>query len=221
MTHLVKTLDGHDLRCARVAGHSWFCGGDVTTALGYRDTTKPVSRFVPATSKTTWAELAAQGASTQVVPLQPQTVFIDVAGLCTLVLRSKLPSAQTFRSWVCSVLLPFLCASDAEPDCPPPRAAPLHVSNERHLHEAIVRYMRMNHPQVHVAAGLGELQREAPQRIEAWRKGYQKGQPDLLILARSGDFSGLAIELKTPTGQGVVSPEQQGSTTSAAPAFRR
>jgi hypothetical protein len=69
--------------------------------------------------------------------------------------------------------------------------------------------MRMNHPQVRVAAGLGELQRESDQRIEAWRKGYQKGQPDLLILAHSGDFSGLAIELKTPTGQGVVSPEQQ------------
>jgi hypothetical protein len=208
MTHLVKTLDGHDLRCAQVAGRSWFCATDVATALGYNDKKRPVQRL-PAEHKTTWAELAAQGASSPLVSLQIRTIFIDVAGLYTLVLRSQLPSAQTFRSWVSSILLPFLCASDAESDCPPPRAAPLHISNERHLHEAIVKYMRMNHPQVRVAAGLGELQRESDQRIEAWRKGYQKGQPDLLILARSGDFSGLAIELKTPTGQGLLSPEQQ------------
>jgi hypothetical protein len=207
MTHLVKTLDGHDLRCAQVAGHSWFCATDVATALGYVDRKRPAQRL-PAAQKTLWAHLVAMGAVTQTV-LQPHTVFINVAGLYTMVLGSRLPSAQTFRSWVSSVLLPFLCASDAEADGPPPKAAPLHISNERHLHEAIVRYMRMNHPQVRVAAGLGELQRESPQRIEAWRKGYQKGQPDLLILARSGEFTGLAIELKTPTGQGVLSPEQQ------------
>jgi hypothetical protein len=48
----------------------------------------------------------------------------------------------------------------------------------------------------------------ADRRLECWSKGYQKGQPDLIIHQRSGNFSGLAIELKSPTGRGVVSPEQ-------------
>jgi hypothetical protein len=49
----------------------------------------------------------------------------------------------------------------------------------------------------------------ADRRLECWSKGYQKGQPDLILHQRSGNFSGLAIELKTPTGLGIVSAEQR------------
>jgi hypothetical protein len=93
-------------------------------------------------------------------------------------------------------------------EMPGSRPTRVNIENERQLHEAVVKYLRTNHPTLRVAAGLGELQRESAQRLEAWAKGYQKGQPDLVLFARSGNFSGLAIELKTPTGQGVVSPEQ-------------
>jgi proteic killer suppression protein len=46
-------------------------------------------------------------------------------------------------------------------------------------------------------------------RIDSFRKGYQRGQPDLLILNRHKKWTGLCIELKTPACTGVVSPDQQ------------
>ena len=46
-------------------------------------------------------------------------------------------------------------------------------------------------------------------RIDSWRKGYQKGQPDLLILNKHKKYTGFALELKSPTGWGVLSPDQQ------------
>ena len=46
-------------------------------------------------------------------------------------------------------------------------------------------------------------------RIACWRKGYCKGQPDLMIPYRSGRFAGLAIELKTPAYHRDPAPSQQ------------
>ena len=37
----------------------------------------------------------------------------------------------------------------------------------------------------------------------------RRGQPDLVVHVRSGNFSGLVIELKTPQGNGVVSGQQR------------
>ena len=58
--------------------------------------------------------------------------------------------------------------------------------------------------------GLGAYQNTKELRVECWKKGYTKGQPDLLILNSSvGDgVRGLAIEFKTPKGTGEVSLEQ-------------
>jgi hypothetical protein len=46
-------------------------------------------------------------------------------------------------------------------------------------------------------------------RLDAWQKGYKGGQPDILLANKSHEFIGLAIELKTPAGTGVVSDNQQ------------
>jgi hypothetical protein len=91
------------------------------------------------------------------------------------------------------------------------------VHSERQLHDEVVKHLRSHHAGVRVSPGLGEIQVTAnaggvvvaDRRLECWSKGYQKGQPDLIIHQRSGNFSGLAVELKTPTGRGIVSAEQQ------------
>ena len=44
--------------------------------------------------------------------------------------------------------------------------------------------------------------------MDAWNKGYKGGQPDILILNRTRNASGLAIELKTPLGSGANSVKQ-------------
>jgi hypothetical protein len=107
---------------------------------------------------------------------------------------------------------PYFCAKDLAAVCPQ-----VEVYNERQLHDEVVKHLRSHHKGVRVTPGLGEIQVSvnaggavvADRRLEAWSKGYMKGQPDLIIHQRSGNFSGLAIELKSPTGRGVVSAEQQ------------
>ena len=92
-----------------------------------------------------------------------------------------------------------LCADPVSISTSQPR--PVHqmqLMNETDLHYRVVRYIRRFHPEAVLVAGLGELQETEAKRLDAWAKGYFKGQPDLLILNRHRRHSGLALELKTP-----------------------
>ena len=50
--------------------------------------------------------------------------------------------------------------------------------DERDLHIKVISYIRNNHPNAILCAGLGELQDSSTKRIEA----YKKGQFDITIL---------------------------------------
>jgi prophage antirepressor-like protein len=211
MLQTLVDTSGHQLRCAVVDDVPWFCATDVAAALGYANKKQPVQRL-PSHHKCTWDVLMSRGVWDTPHPqgdveVQKHTVFVDEAGFYSLALNSKLPSARAFKEWVTAVVLPTL-RKEGHYEMPGFKSTRISVENERQLHEAVISYLRTNHPTLRVAAGLGELQRESWQRLDAWKKGYQKGQPDLVLFARSGNFSGLAIELKTPTGLGEVSAEQ-------------
>jgi hypothetical protein len=81
--------------------------------------------------------------------------------------------------------------------------------NETDLHRKVIDFIRKYYPQAIIIPGLGELQHTSTMRIDAWQKGYKGGQPDILLANKSHEFIGLAIELKTPAGTGVVSDNQQ------------
>jgi hypothetical protein len=49
-------------------------------------------------------------------------------------------------------------------------------------------------------AGLGEFQTTSSLRIEGYKKGYQKGTADLVILSKHLDYNGFCVECKTPRG---------------------
>ena len=83
------------------------------------------------------------------------------------------------------------------------------ITNETELHCRTVNYIRTYHKSVILAPGLGEIQDCQSKRIQAWRKGYQRGQPDVMLMNISGSYSGLAIEFKSPQGAGIVSDDQQ------------
>ena len=57
--------------------------------------------------------------------------------------------------------------------------------------------------------GLGENQTTSNIRIESHLRGYTGGQPDLLFMLGSGKYKGLAIEIKAPSGRGVLSEKQR------------
>ena len=89
-----------------------------------------------------------------------------------------------------------------------PQVKQIQLLTEFDLHTKLVEFIRRFFPEAIIVAGLGEMQDSADKRIKSWKLGYTKGQSDLLVLNRHKRFSGLCIELKTPKGCGIVSPEQ-------------
>ena len=55
---------------------------------------------------------------------------------------------------------------------------------------------------------LGENQDTIHKRIDSFKKGYLHGSPDLIIDNLHKRYSGFAIEMKSPKGNGVLSPDQ-------------
>ena len=88
--------------------------------------------------------------------------------------------------------------------------APLALRNESDLHHKVVQAIRRFWPHALLCAGLGELQDTPEKRMFAWRSGYLGGQPDILVLNHHKTYNGLAVELKSPKGNGKVSDKQMG-----------
>ena len=81
--------------------------------------------------------------------------------------------------------------------------------NETDLHFKVVDFLRRFYPGCIMVPGLGELQFTPERRVSSFRNGYTSGQPDLLILNSHKQYTGLAIELKAPKGDGRLSNNQQ------------
>ena len=85
----------------------------------------------------------------------------------------------------------------------------INIATEKQLHNQVVSWIRRFHPELVIVPGLGELQKTDEARMEAWAKGYTKGQADLLILHTNVDFAGLCFEFKSPLGSGTLSDTQE------------
>ena len=195
-----------NLRVVVIDRKPWFLGKDLATTLAYKNTRAAILRHVREKHRCTYEALQdlLEGGHETRLPseMQPHTVFVDEAGMYSLVMGSALPSAEAFKDWVCEEVLPALREHGRYSLLPD-------VQNELQLHTALCAYARKAFPNARISPGLGEMQDTSSKRIECWHKGYQKGQPDLVLHVRSGNFSGLAIELKTPKGNGVVSLPQR------------
>ena len=85
----------------------------------------------------------------------------------------------------------------------------VNINTEKELHSKVVDYMRKYIKEAIIVPGLGELQSNSNVRADAYYKGYAGGQLDILILNYHTKYRGLAIELKTPTGRGIISKNQE------------
>jgi prophage antirepressor-like protein len=208
---LFKFDDAH-LRSMKVGGQNWFASKEVGDALGYIDTPDALKKHVDPEYVSTFAELC-KDAPTAVLsrpgdsPGRTRThlqgmvehnrdkeKWMTEPGLYELVISSKKPEAKRFRRFVFEEVLPTLRRQGTFTV----RNNQMALFNETDLHESIVKFVRGHYPTVPIIAGLGELQTTEALRLASWAKGYTKGQPDLLLPVKSGRFSGLAIELKTP-----------------------
>ena len=83
------------------------------------------------------------------------------------------------------------------------------VGNETDLHYKVVDLIRKYYPDSILVACLGENQDTDDKRLDSYKKGYTRGQPDLMILDYHKDYKGLCIEFKSPTNNYHVSEAQK------------
>ena len=79
------------------------------------------------------------------------------------------------------------------------------IENETDLPCKVVHLIRYYYPIDLIVAGLGENQDTPLKRIDSWKKGYTKGQPDLMVLNYHKDYNALCTELKSPTNNYQIS----------------
>ena len=63
------------------------------------------------------------------------------------------------------------------------------TGNETDRHYKVVDLIRRYYPDTILVAGLGENQDTEDKRLDSYREGYMKGQPDLMILDKHKDFN--------------------------------
>jgi prophage antirepressor-like protein len=184
-------------------GQPWFCAKDVAKALGYAKPRNAIRDHVFEEDRSKHGNLMGPVSGPHLEYHDRESVYISEPGVYALIFGSKLESAKFFKKWVCQDVLPKLRKSFQEQQC-----APLYLRNEAELHHKVISFIRRFYPHALIAACMGELQDTSQKRLDSWRKGYQAGTPDILILNLHAKYSGFAIELKSPKGNGVVSQKQ-------------
>ena len=75
-------------------------GKDVASVLGYKDTVNALKAHVDEDEKAGWQITTQFGVK--------ETTIINESGLYSLILSSKLPTAEKFTDWVTSEVLPTI-----------------------------------------------------------------------------------------------------------------
>ena len=73
------------------------------------------------------------------------------------------------------------------------------IGNETDLQYKVVDLIRKFYPDSILVAGLGENQDTEDKRLDSYKKGYVRGQPDLMVFNYHKDFEGLGIVFKSST----------------------
>ena len=76
------------------------------------------------------------------------------------------------------------------------------------LHVKVASFLKKRYPHSLFTITLGENQDPVHKRIDSFKKGYLHGSPDLIINNLHKCYSSFAIEMKSPKGIGVLSPDQ-------------
>ena len=92
-----------EIRVIMINAIPWFVGRDVAAALGYgkgKSLNNAVSKHVDNDDKVVTEMMTPSG--------KQNTIVINESGLYSLILSSKLPTAQKFKRWVTSEVLPSI-----------------------------------------------------------------------------------------------------------------
>ena len=196
-TELNFTINAYIDKCA----NPWFEGKELATLLGYKNTRDAIIKYVDPEDKIT-----------RCCKLHWQVywrTFINESGLYSLILRSKLDTAKKFKWWVTKNVLPSIRKQGFYNSFNNRNNNLFKIENEYDLHTKVIGYIKKFYPNALLIVGLGELQDTDNKRIRSFCKGYQKGQPDLIITNLHKHYSGFCIEFETPKNNGQLSDSQR------------
>ena len=162
--------------------------------LGYSDTNQATTKHVSENHKI--KHIFRQPVETTGWSM---TYFIDEAGFYELIFSSKLEAAKKFRDWVFTTVIPSIRKYGQYKLFDSPWNKMIMIGNETDLHYKVVDLIRRYYPDSILVAGLGENQDTEDKRLDSYKKGYMRGQPDLMVLDYHKDYKGLCIEFKSPT----------------------
>ena len=190
----------------------WFKGKDVARILGHSDTDKTIRNHVSEENKISqlvWPKCSPANSAGQRNDVRGKwCMFINEAGFYELVFSSKIESAKRFRQWVFTTVLPSIRKYGQYKLFDSPWSKMIMIGNETDLHYKVVSLIRKYYPDTILVAGLGENQDTEDKRLDSYKKGYMRGQPDLMVLDYHKDYKGLCIEFKSPTNNYHVSKVQ-------------
>ena len=186
----------------------WFRGKDVAEILEYSKPRNAIERHVSNNHKMLQLCWGPETGRQQNDTRGKYCIFIDEAGFYELVFSSKLEAAKKFRDWVFTTVLPSIRKYGQYKMFDSPWNKMIMIGNETDLHYKVVQLIRNYYPDSILVAGLGENQDTEEKRLDSYKKGYQRGQPDLMILDYHREYKGLCIEFKSPTNNYCVSESQ-------------
>ena len=197
----------------------WFKAVAVATILKHTNQRKAIRDHVDPEDKRKLSELVLKTKRNELFPLQTgslkenegNTVYINESGLYSPILRSKLECARIFKRWVTMDVLPSIRKTGRYDYCMNHKYSNMltfKIENEMDLHVKVVSFLKKRYPHSLFTVTLGENQDTAFKRINSFKKGYLRGSPDLIINNLHKHYSGFAIEMKSPKGNGVLSPDQ-------------
>ena len=187
----------------------WFRGKDVGEILGYSKTRDASLKHVDSEDKQQiFTPHASVHKTWTVGPSGSLCTYINESGFYSLVLSSKLETAKKFKHWVTSQVLPSIRKYGQYKLFDSPWNKIIMIGNETDLHYKVVNLIRRYYPDSILVAGLGENQDTEDKRLDSYKKGYMRGQPDLMILDYHKDYKGLCIEFKSPTNNYHISKAQ-------------
>ena len=173
----------------------FFKAKEVALFLGYTNTTQAIRQHVWSTNKITPDD-------------------INEAGLYQLIFRSQMPCAEQFQKWVFDVLASIRKTGkykNNENNKIVRANLTFKIETEYDLHKQLINFLRVQYPNVLLTICNPELSNDTSEkRIKSYLLGYTVGTFDILINNLHKNYSGFAIELKSPKGTGIISDAQQG-----------
>ena len=190
----------------------WFRGKTLAKVLGYSN---PLRAHIDSEDKREMSELGYKGGAQNGHPFRNVhrgTIYVNESELFALILCSQLESSRVFKRWVTKDVLPSIRKTGRysydDMNHKYNDSLTFKIGNETDLHTKVVSFLKKRYPHSIFSVGLGENQDSVNKRIDSFKKGYLRGSPDQNVRNLHKRHSGLAIECKSPRGQGILSYDQ-------------